>query len=83
MNDTPAYLTDPDAVPNVTAAAEAFQELADEFTIEARDGLADQAGRDALRTYLSEMIDTLDDVEAYDAETVAHVLGDDAGEVAA
>lgn len=83
MNDTPAYLTDPDAADAVTSAAQAFHDLVDEFTIEARDGLANQAGRDALRTYLSEMIDTLDDVEAYDAETVAHVLGDDAGEVAA
>ena len=75
MNDTPAYLTDPDAADAVKDAAHAFHDLVDEFIIEARDGLADEAGRDALRTYLSEMIDTLDDVEAYDAETVAHVLG--------
>lgn len=75
MNDMPAYLTDPNAADAVKDAAYNFHDLVDEFTIEARDGLADEAGRDALRTYLSEMIDTLDDVEAYDAETVAHVLG--------
>lgn len=72
--DTPAYKTDPDAVPAVNAAAAAFAELVSDFNHEIKDGLADRTVREAARDYLDEMVATLKDVEAYDNETVTYAL---------